>query len=212
MPRPGRPGGPGRWQSVLCLEDTPADRGGWWCVPGYHKLWADPQFHFRLHSKQHVTERGTDGDEFTERMSKNFLTNDEILGMDCVREAGLRIHQPATKKGDLIVWNNLLPHGSGINTSERPRLAMLVGCNPVDQKASYRTWKANFSDPGLLEPPTAEETEAERQFRIARWRERNGQDPESDPVAAGAFGRERLGAEPARLTELGRKLLGLDPW
>ena len=57
MPRPGRPGGPGRWQSVLCLEDTPADRGGWWCVPGYHKLWADPQFHFRLHCKQHVTER-----------------------------------------------------------------------------------------------------------------------------------------------------------
>ena len=72
-----------------------------------------------------MTERGTDGDEFTERMSKNFLRNDEILGMDCVREAGLRIHQPATKKGDLIVWNNLLPHGSGINTSERPRLAMV---------------------------------------------------------------------------------------
>ena len=49
-------------------------------------------------------------------------------------------------------------------------------------------------------------------MRRARWRERNGQDPESDPGAAGAFGRERLGAEPARLTELGRKLLGLDPW
>ena len=64
MPRPGRPGGPGRWQSVLCLEDTPADRGGWWCVPDYHKLWADPQFHFRRHCQQHVTERGTDGDEF----------------------------------------------------------------------------------------------------------------------------------------------------
>ena len=39
--RPGAGGQKGRWQSVLCLEDTPADRGGWWCVPGFHKLWAD---------------------------------------------------------------------------------------------------------------------------------------------------------------------------
>ncbi len=212
MPRPGLAGGPGRWQSVLCLEDTPADRGGWWCVPGYHKLWANADFHFRLHSQAHVTERGTDGDALTERMAKNVLTNDDILGMECVREAGLSLYQPATKKGDLIVWNNLLPHGSGVNTSTRPRLAMLVGCNPISQKASYRTWKNRFSEPCLLEPPTTEDTEAERQFRITRWRERNGQDPENDPIAEGSYGRERLGVKPARLTLLGRKLLGLDPW
>ena len=83
------------------------------------------------------------------------------------RATGLELHQPATKKGDLIVWNNLLPHGSGRNVSDRPRLAMLVGANPIEQKASYRTMSAKFSAADLLAPPTPEQTEAERQFRLA---------------------------------------------
>ena len=60
----------------------------------------------------------------------------------------------------------------------------------------------------------ADETEAERVFRIEKWRQRDGIRPGKgfSVAAGGAYGREKLGSEPAVLTGLGRKLLGLDEW
>ena len=42
----------------------------------------------------------------------NKMTEAEILGLPAVREAGLKVAQPPTSRGDLLLWNNLLPHGS----------------------------------------------------------------------------------------------------
>ena len=62
--------------------------------------------------------------------------------------------------------------------------------------------------------PQADETEAERIFRIEKWQRRDGIQPGKgfSIAAGGAYGREKLGSEPAVLTGLGRKLLGLDEW
>lgn len=86
------------------------------------------------------------------------------------------------RPGDLIVWHRALLHGSGVNGSSRPRLAQYILCAPAGDDI----------DDGL------------RRQRIAQWERRVG------PSGLGLDPRE-LGP-PARLTELGRKLLGLDPW
>ncbi len=86
--------------------------------------------------------------------------------------------------GDLIVWSTQLPHGPAPNLSDRPRIAAYVAMGPPPD------------DPLLL-------GRMERWWREKRappyWRGLPGQlDPEPGP--------------PARLTPLGRKLIGLDAW
>ena len=56
-------------------------------------------------------------------------------------------------------------------------------------------------------PPTEAEVEAERAWRVERWRDRNG-----DKGMSGERRRKLIQPEPARLTPLGEKLLGLEPW
>ena len=36
-------------------------------------------------------------------------------------------------RSDMIVWNSLLPHGTGRNTAAEPRRAMFVCMTPVDR-------------------------------------------------------------------------------
>jgi hypothetical protein len=91
------------------------------------------------------------------------------------------------KAGDLVIWDRLLAHGNGRNVSKRPRFAQYI---------------AMF--------PAREENEAERQERIACWRERRhpnewyfGGDPRQV---------EQKYGKTAELTPLGRRLLGLDLW
>ena len=88
------------------------------------------------------------------------------------------------KAGDLLIWHSLLPHGNSRNTSERPRWCQYISASP-----------------------NREEDESLRQLRISLWRDRMhpAQFP-GDPR-----GVERMRG-PARLTPLGRKLLGLDRW
>eukprot|EP01050_Picozoa_sp_SAG11_P019598 SAG11_NODE_3151_length_2646_cov_4.100903_2_plen_398_part_00 len=87
--------------------------------------------------------------------------------------------------GDLVIWSSLLPHGNAQNTSDQPRLAQYITMRPV--------------------PPTVDE--AERQTRVANWEGR---------ISGGrGGGREKAHPEatqPAKLTPLGRRLLGADPW
>ena len=49
---------------------------------------------------------------------------------------GLSVHQPVMKAGDVVVWNNLLPHGSGLNTSAAPRIGYNLGLNPISTMRS----------------------------------------------------------------------------
>ena len=86
------------------------------------------------------------------------------------------------QKGDLVIWDKLLAHGNGSNTADAPRFAQYISMAPEQ-----------FAD-----------REA-RTRRIETWRNREtfGEDPS---------GWEQEHLEPADLTPLGRKLLGLDPW
>jgi hypothetical protein len=84
--------------------------------------------------------------------------------------------------GDLIVWDSRLPHGNSKNLSARPRLAFYVMMVRADKAA----------------PEVGVES-----WRTGRclpwWRDRPGCD-RVEPWP------------PATLTELGRRLLGLDTW
>ena len=87
------------------------------------------------------------------------------------------------KAGDLVIWHSALPHSAGINTANAPRVAQYITMTP--------TGEAN---------PEA------RERRINAWKERMA-----------GFGGERAekeyeSGETAHLTELGKKLLGLQTW
>lgn len=84
---------------------------------------------------------------------------------------------------DLVIWDSRLPHHGGPNVGRAPRLSLALTMFP-------------------------EGSEEERQERIACWRHKRapawwrGVKGQLDPEPG----------EPARLTSLGRRLLGLDRW
>lgn len=91
-------------------------------------------------------------------------------------------HVPAAA-GDLILWESRLPHGNSKNCSDRPRLAFYVAMS-----LARETKLAEAS------------IESWRSGRcVPWWRTRRGYD-RVEPWP------------PARLSPLGRRLLGLDPW
>ncbi|MBM3264577.1 MAG: phytanoyl-CoA dioxygenase family protein [candidate division Zixibacteria bacterium] len=98
--------------------------------------------------------------------------------------SGMEVKPIPGKAGDLIIWHTFLPHGNGRNTSGKPRLAQYISMSP----AGY-------------------DNEEARQQRITFWKER---------LAPKGFAGDPRGVEkdnpPARLTDLGKKLLGLEPW
>ena len=84
--------------------------------------------------------------------------------------------------GDLIVWDSRLPHGNSKNVSSEPRIAFYVMMAPMEEALR----RANVDS-----------------WRTGRcfpwWRNRPGYD-HIEPWP------------PAALTQLGRRLLGLDDW
>ncbi|MCY4113084.1 MAG: hypothetical protein OXG33_03965 [Chloroflexi bacterium] len=104
---------------------------------------------------------------------------------------GLDVKPIAGKAGDLKVWDRLLAHGNGHNTSDKPRLARYII------------------------PRRAEEDDEElRRLRIESWRERR---PAESSGGGPGWPRDPCDWEhrtqsPAVSTDLGRKLLGLDEW
>ena len=86
--------------------------------------------------------------------------------------------------GDVILWSTKLPHGSAINLSSQPRMAMFVTMQPpadaVERGKSLQRWWLTKRAPD-------------------HWRGVPGQlDPEPGP--------------PAVLSQLGLKLIGAAPW
>jgi hypothetical protein len=107
--------------------------------------------------------------------------------------AGFEIEPIPAKAGDLIVWNRLLAHGNGHNVSDRPRLAQYISMFEADPDISGAAgWGGD------------------REERIRQWRERLPPDAAWAPGDPRQWEREHC--EPAALTPLGRKLLGLDLW
>jgi hypothetical protein len=85
--------------------------------------------------------------------------------------------------GDLIVWDSRLPHGNSKNLSARPRVAFYILMGPTGDEALRQV-----------------NIESWRSGRcLLWWRDRPGYD-RTEPWP------------PAHLTEIGRKLLGLDQW
>ncbi|GAB4464082.1 MAG: DUF1479 family protein [Armatimonadaceae bacterium] len=93
------------------------------------------------------------------------------------------------KAGDLVIWNRFLYHGNGHNRSNKPRLAQYISMFPV---------------------PTGDRFEEQRKARIEAWESRK---PLDAPWVVGDPREwEQKHSNPAQLTTLGRKLLGLDSW
>jgi ectoine hydroxylase-related dioxygenase (phytanoyl-CoA dioxygenase family) len=101
--------------------------------------------------------------------------------------SGYSITRPRLAAGDLLVWTSLLLHGNGHNTSQRPRLCQYLSMNPA----------ASVSDEA-------------RQARIESWRHNTPAPGKSFPGDPRKIEEQRT--QPADLTELGRKLLGIVSW
>lgn len=93
----------------------------------------------------------------------------------------------AAEAGDLVIWNTRLLHGNGRNLSDQPRLAQYI-----------TMW------------PECYDNQAERDDRVMRWQERRS--PEAEWAPGDPRGWEQKHGKTAELTELGKKLLGLEPW
>ncbi len=137
-------------------------------------------------------------------------TDPEVGGFQCVPELfrvfdEWRARQPADRDpyrpelgdfevtfiplraGDLIIWNSLVAHGIKPNRSrDRARIAQYVSMYPAD-----------------------EENEELRQQRIRSWRERI---PPQGVAFPGDPRNFEANFETARLTDLGKRLLGLEFW
>ncbi len=100
---------------------------------------------------------------------------------------GAKVVPIPAKAGSLIIWTTLLLHGNGYNVSTKPRLSQYVSMFPEGRYG-----------------------EEKRQDRIGSWKE---QRPTVETYYSGDPTQwERKNCKVAELTELGRKLLGIDKW
>ena len=143
-------------QGVLYLEDTTDEMGGFQCVPELYR----------------------DLDRWVRAQPDDRDPWDPDIGE-------YEVESIPGEQGDVVVWNSLLPHGNGHNTSADPRLAQYVRMYPAR--------------------PADEEA---REQRVESWRDQEA------PVAErrDPRGRERERYERAELTPLGERLLGLREW
>ena len=99
---------------------------------------------------------------------------------------GLDVQKIPGKAGDLLIWHRLLAHGNSANHTDKPRLAQYISMSPAHDS-----------------------NEAACQQRVQMWQERLSPDGSAFP---GDERRWEQTNEPAELTVLGRRLLGLDRW
>src|SRR5262249_9659411 len=100
---------------------------------------------------------------------------------------GYTITRPRLAAGDLLIWTSLLLHGNGHNTSNKVRLCQY-----------------------LTMTPAAHTTDETRQARIECWQANTPPPSKSFPGDPRRIEEQR--SAPAELTDLGKKLLGLDAW
>jgi len=107
----------------------------------------------------------------------------------------LKVKKIAAKKGDFIIWRRELAHGNGHNVSKLPRLAQYINMFPERNYSERRTTTQE-----CLHPET-------RYERIHMW-ENNGS-PFHKPGDVRRFEETH---DKAQLTDLGKKILGLELW
>jgi hypothetical protein len=103
---------------------------------------------------------------------------------------GLGIVRVGLRAGDIAIWKSIISHSNGHNSSRRLRLAQYVTMH--------------------REPAEEAERSARRAERIASWAGNEAVPGKSFP--GGARRIEQRRADPARLTELGERLPGVEPW
>lgn len=145
-------------QGVLALSDTNDQTGGFQCIPELYRNFGE-----------WVKDQPEDRDPF-----KPDIT-------------GFNISNVNMNKGDLLIFNSMLPHGIRPNYSESPRMAQYISMTPAKEH-----------DHEL------------REWRIQSWRERNPREGYAFPGDPREW--EKKHAKTAVLSDLGRKLLGLDSW
>jgi ectoine hydroxylase-related dioxygenase (phytanoyl-CoA dioxygenase family) len=175
-------------QGVLYLTDTAVDGGAFACVPDFYRNidgWLKtlpPDIDPRVQDKDGRLFQGYDA------WLEALPSDADSLKQDLISYGAKPV--PA-KAGDLIIWHNSLPHGAGYNTSEHPRVVQYMTMFPAQEKDEtalklrLKAWRNSMED-WLVEAPSVKE-----ELRKEKERDRG---------------------ETAKLSPLGRKLLGLDPW
>lgn len=145
-------------QGVLALSDTNDKTGGFQCIPELYR-------NFDVW----VEEQPKDRDPFKPDIN------------------GFKPINVNMNRGDMLIFNSMLPHGIRPNRSDSPRIAQYISMAP------------------------AKETNEElREWRIQSWRDRNPRKGYAFPGDPREW--EKKHAKTAVLTDLGKKLLGLDSW
>lgn len=98
-------------QGILYLTDTAVNQGAFTCVPG---------FHHRIDTWLDGLQPGADPRE------------QDLHALGAVPIAG--------QAGDLIIWDNRLPHGSSPNSAARPRIVQYINMYPA-QVTHSRGWR-----------------------------------------------------------------------
>jgi hypothetical protein len=102
--------------------------------------------------------------------------------------SGFDIEKVKMKAGDLLIFNSLLPHGIRANRSDsKVRIAQYISMMPAQ-----------------------EDNEPLRQWRISSWKEKRA--PEGYAFPGDPRGWEQTKYGVAELSDLGKKLLGLERW
>ena len=231
-PRVSEDGGGALWnrarcaQGVLQLAETTADGGGFRCLPGFHRRAQPPAPLPHVWPPAEGRRWRAGWEEWQRRFpgqNPNEWLAPEVIEENLASGEWGEILDVGGGPGDLIIWVNaltrlrraccwltrpraagqdsFLPHGNGVNTAQQPRLAQYVNM-----------WPDWAQQPGHRSSPDKKE-DTERRVRM--WKERlPGGCYDWPPLEApDPRAREELRpGEPARLTALGRRLLGADSW
>ncbi len=91
-------------QGLLYLTDTDENQGAFTVIPGFHR---------------NIEKWLTNLDKDENPRDPNLLR-------------GFKKKPIAAKAGDLIIWNQCLPHGSSPNISDKPRIVQYINYQPID--------------------------------------------------------------------------------
>jgi hypothetical protein len=98
-------------QGILYLTDTPPEQGAFTCVPGFHR-------------RIEAWLRGLPPEVDPRVLNLHALGSQPIAG----------------RAGDLIIWDQRLPHGSRPNRGQRPRIVQYINMYPtqIEQRDVWR--------------------------------------------------------------------------
>lgn len=149
-------------QGVLYLEDTPADAGGFQCIPGFVRRYED--WHRDLMEELRIEQGRNKGYKISSRdkLKKIYGALTEVQEAEAQSIPG--------KRGNLLIWHSFLAHGNCRNTSANPRLAQYITMFPSPNAAPEAGGRYSVmgGDPGDTNK-IAQTAEKERENRIAAW-------------------------------------------